>query len=82
MPEALYALYHLVVQMALMVKSLPASAGVLGVQVLSCVSLFATPWTAVYQAPPSMGFSRQAYWSGLIEGEIPPKASSDKSKII
>ena len=25
----------------------------------------ATPWTAVYQAPPSMGFSRQEYWSGL-----------------
>jgi len=25
---------------------------------------FETPWTAVYQAPPSMGFSRQEYWSG------------------
>ena len=25
----------------------------------------ATPWTAAYQAPPSMGFSRQGYWSGL-----------------
>ena len=32
---------------------------------LSCVQLFATPWTAAYQAPPSMGFSRQEYWSGL-----------------
>ena len=30
----------------------------------SCVWLFATPWTAAYQAPPSMGFSRQEYWSG------------------
>ena len=29
------------------------------------VRLFATPWTAAYQAPPSMGFSRQEYWSGL-----------------
>ena len=29
------------------------------------VLLFATPWTAAYQAPPSMGFSRQEYWSGL-----------------
>ena len=29
----------------------------------SCVRLLATPWTAVYQAPPSMGFSRQEYWS-------------------
>ena len=32
---------------------------------LSCVPLFATPWTVAYQAPPSMGFSRQQYWSGL-----------------
>ena len=30
---------------------------------LSRVRLFATPWTAAYQAPPSMGFSRQEYWS-------------------
>ena len=28
-------------------------------------SVFATPWTAAYQAPPSMGFSRQEHWSGL-----------------
>ena len=32
---------------------------------LSCVRLFATPWTAAPQAPPSMGFSRQGYWSGV-----------------
>ena len=32
---------------------------------LSHVWLFAAPWTEAYQAPPSMGFSRQAYWSGL-----------------
>ena len=31
----------------------------------SCVWLLATPWTAAYQAPPSMGFSRQEYWSGV-----------------
>ena len=36
------------------------------VKLLSCVRLFATPWTAAYQAPPSMGFSRQEYWSGLL----------------
>jgi len=30
----------------------------------SCLTL-ATPWTAAYQAPPSMGFSRQKYWSGV-----------------
>ena len=33
------------------------------VKSLSPVRLFATPWTAAYQAPPSMGFSRQEYWS-------------------
>ena len=33
------------------------------VKSLSRVWLFATPWTAAYQAPPSMGFSRQEYWS-------------------
>ena len=32
---------------------------------LSCVWPSATPWTAAYQAPPSMGFSTQEYWSGL-----------------
>ena len=32
---------------------------------LSRVRLFATPWTVTYQAPPSMGFSRQEYWSGV-----------------
>ena len=35
------------------------------VKLLSCVLLFAIPWTVAYQAPPSMGFSRREYWSGL-----------------
>ena len=35
------------------------------VKLLSHVQLFATPWTAAYQAPPSMGFARQEYWSGV-----------------
>ena len=35
------------------------------VKSLSRVGLFATPWTVAHQAPPSMGFSRQQYWSGL-----------------
>ena len=35
------------------------------VKSFSCVRLFATPWTVAYQASPSMGFSRQEYWSGL-----------------
>ena len=34
-------------------------------KLLSHVGLFATPWTVAYQAPPSMEFSRQEYWSGL-----------------
>ena len=35
------------------------------VKSLSCVWLLAMPWTAAYQALPSMGFSRQEYWSGV-----------------
>ena len=35
------------------------------VKSLSPIRLLATPWTVTYQAPPSMGFSRQEYWSGL-----------------
>ena len=44
-----------------------SSAGKLKVKVksLSRIRLLATPWTAAYQAPPSMGFSRQEYWSGV-----------------
>ena len=34
-------------------------------KLLSRVRLFATPWTVAYQAPPSMGFSRQECWTGL-----------------
>ena len=34
-------------------------------KLLSCVQLFTTLWTVAYQAPLSMGFSRQEYWSGL-----------------
>ena len=35
------------------------------VKSLSLVRLLVTPWTAAYQASPSMGFSRQEYWSGV-----------------
>ena len=44
------------------------------VKSLSCVWLFATPWTVTYQAPPSMGFSRQEYCSGFAfpsPGDLP-----------
>ena len=37
----------------------------LKVKLLSCVRLFAIPWTVIYQASLSMGFSRHEYWSGL-----------------
>ena len=37
----------------------------LKVKSLSRVRLLATSWTVAYQAPPSMGFSRQEYWSGV-----------------
>ena len=47
------------------------------VKSLSCVRLFATPWTAGYQAPPSMRFSRQEYWSGL-PLPSPKKAESQR----
>ena len=42
----------------------------------SHVRLLATPWTAAYQAPLSMGFSRQEYWSGV------PLPSPNKHTII
>jgi len=34
-------------------------------KLLGRVQLFVTPWTVAHQAPPSMGFSRQEYWSGV-----------------
>ena len=45
--------HHLKIMLTLEVKS------------LSRVRFFANPWTAAHQAPPSMGFSGQEYWSGL-----------------
>ena len=41
------------------------------VKSLSRVQLFATPWIVAYQAPLSMEFSRQEYWSGLLPGSSP-----------
>ena len=41
------------------------------VKLLSHVWLFANPWIANYQAPPSMGFSRQEYWSGVPSPSLP-----------
>ena len=47
------------------------------VKSLSRVRLLATPWTATHQAPPSMGFSRQEYWSGV---PLPSPAHSQKHR--
>ena len=48
---------------------------------LSRVWPFATPWTEAYQAPPSMGFSRQEYWSGFSheKGGNPAICHTDKT---
>ena len=43
----------------------------------SCPTLV-TPWTAAYQAPPSMGFSRQKYWSGVPLPSPREGATADK----
>ena len=43
---------------------------------------FATPWTVAYQAPPSMGFSRQECWSGLpfpSQGDLPDPGIDPRS---
>ena len=40
--------------------------GKVKVKSLSRIQLYETPWSAAYQAPPSMGFSRQEYWSGVL----------------
>ena len=48
------------------------------VKSFSCVRLSVTPWTAAYQAPPSMGFSRQEYWSGvpyMVTPQLGPEGS-------
>ena len=50
----------------------------------SCVRLFATPQTVAHQAPLSMGFSRQEYWSGLPcppPGELPNPGNEPVSLI-
>ena len=67
----------------------PSSATVLSLGVkekkvksLSHVRFFATPWTAAYQAPPSMRFSRQEYWSGLpfpSPGDLPNPGIESRS---
>ena len=56
--------------------------GVVKVNSLNRVRLFATPWTVAHQAPPSMGFSRQEYWGGLpfpSPGDLPDPGIEPRS---
>ena len=55
------------------------------VKSFSLVWLFATPWTGAYQDPPSMGFSRQEYWSGLpfpSPGDLPNPGIEPRSPFL
>ena len=52
---------------------------------LNHVRVFATPWTVAYQASPSMGFSRQEYWSGLpfpSPGDLPDPGIKPRSPTV
>ena len=52
------------------------------VRLLSRVLLFPIPWTAAYQAPPAMEFSRQEYWNGLLfpsPGDLPDPGIEPRS---
>ena len=52
------------------------------VKSLCRVQVFTTPWTAAHQAPPSMGFSRQEYWSGLPLPSPPVTTDSIKGRVM
>ena len=55
------------------------------VKSLSRIQLFATLWTVAYQAPPSMEFSRQEYWSGLpfpFPGDLPDPGIKPRSPFL
>ena len=55
------------------------------VKLLSHVRLFATPWTVAYQAPQTMEFSRQEYWSGLpfpSPGDLPNPGIEPRSPVL
>ena len=67
-------------------RALPVRSKGVKVKSLSHIQLFVIPWTVAYPAPPSMGFSRQEYWSGLYShflsrGLSPPRDGTQVSRI-
>ena len=73
LPHCRQMLYHLSHQGSLISER---------VKSLSCLRLFATPWTVAHQAPPSIEFSRQEYWSGLpfpSPGDLPDPGIEPRS---
>ena len=77
MPYSLWTKDHLLLRNIYLISLFLSHKRMLHVCMLSCfscVQLFVTLWTIVCQAPLSMGFSRQEYWSGLPRpppGDIP-----------
>ena len=55
----------LILNSSLLESTLWKRKWIVKVKSLSRSRLLATPWTGAYEAPPSMGFSRQEYWSGV-----------------
>ena len=63
-------------------KTVTAQRKKVKVKLFSCVQLSGTPWTVAYQAFPSMGFSRQQFWSGLSfpsPGDLPDPGIKPRS---
>ena len=73
--------YREMAQSNLWPSEYPVTCMKVKVKSLSHARLFATSWTVAYQAPPSMGFSRQEYWSGLTffsSGIFPTQGSNPR----
>ena len=82
LPHCRWILYHLShqgsIQVVSLIKSQYSRQLLLLLSRFCHVRLVATPWTTAHQAPPSMGFSRQQYWSGV---PLPsPIAGRDRHK--
>ena len=65
LPDIIARIWYILTKCLLMLRTVLFCSHRDEVKSLSRVQLSATPWTVAHQAPPSMGFSRQEYWSGL-----------------